>query len=276
MPNGRCRMHGGTATGPRTPQGKARMIAARTKHGRHGAAGAPQRAQWFYFWKLRTRTRLTVQVDELQPYLPPDMAARAEQGPDELWAPVHPSNLPYVQLPAATPYAQRPRANPKPRSPAPTDTPLPLRLRETERQAARAEAAALKPWRAAIALARAAKQAARAAAPHPQTAQTHPARRNAVRPEPQSRPAGSPAHQRAAPRPTPATWSNLSYVTPTKAEALRGTTLAETWHTTRATLTAQFGQNPPRGWQPPQANPPRPTAPAPGPTTTRPPQRRTP
>ena len=43
MPNGRCRMHGGTSTGPRTPQGMARMIAGLTKHGRHGAAGAPQR-----------------------------------------------------------------------------------------------------------------------------------------------------------------------------------------------------------------------------------------
>ncbi len=128
MPNGRCRMHGGTATGPRTPQGKARMIAARTRHGRHGAAGAPQRAQWLYVWTLCTRSRLTAQVDELQPYLPPDMAARAAQGPDELWAPVHPSNLPYVRSPpAATPYAQRPCSNPlrPPPRRRPTHLPVP-------------------------------------------------------------------------------------------------------------------------------------------------------
>ena len=30
----RCRMHGGLSTGPRTPEGKARTIAAHTKHGR--------------------------------------------------------------------------------------------------------------------------------------------------------------------------------------------------------------------------------------------------
>jgi hypothetical protein len=33
MPNGRCRMHGGLATGPRTPEGRARVAAAHTKHG---------------------------------------------------------------------------------------------------------------------------------------------------------------------------------------------------------------------------------------------------
>ncbi len=30
----RCRMHGGKSTGPRTPEGKVRSIAAHTKHGR--------------------------------------------------------------------------------------------------------------------------------------------------------------------------------------------------------------------------------------------------
>jgi hypothetical protein len=33
MPNGRCRMHGGPSTGPRTPKGLARIRAARTTHG---------------------------------------------------------------------------------------------------------------------------------------------------------------------------------------------------------------------------------------------------
>ena len=33
MPNGRCRMHGGTSTGPRTPEGLERMRRARTRHG---------------------------------------------------------------------------------------------------------------------------------------------------------------------------------------------------------------------------------------------------
>ena len=37
MPNGRCRLHGGRSTGPRTEAGRAALAAARTKHGHHGA-----------------------------------------------------------------------------------------------------------------------------------------------------------------------------------------------------------------------------------------------
>ena len=34
----RCRMHGGLSTGPKTLEGKARVAAANTKHGRRSAA----------------------------------------------------------------------------------------------------------------------------------------------------------------------------------------------------------------------------------------------
>ena len=34
----RCKLHGGLSTGPRTPEGKARSIAAQTKHGRRSRA----------------------------------------------------------------------------------------------------------------------------------------------------------------------------------------------------------------------------------------------
>ena len=37
MANGRCRMHGGRSTGPNTPEGLARLTAARTRHGCYGA-----------------------------------------------------------------------------------------------------------------------------------------------------------------------------------------------------------------------------------------------
>ncbi len=37
MPNGRCRLHGGKSTGPRTAEGLALIRAARTKHGRYSA-----------------------------------------------------------------------------------------------------------------------------------------------------------------------------------------------------------------------------------------------
>ena len=34
----RCKLHGGLSTGPRTPEGKARVAAAHTKHGRRSSA----------------------------------------------------------------------------------------------------------------------------------------------------------------------------------------------------------------------------------------------
>jgi len=37
MANGRCRMHGGASTGPRTPGGLERIRQARTKHGAYSA-----------------------------------------------------------------------------------------------------------------------------------------------------------------------------------------------------------------------------------------------
>src|SRR3954453_9163769 len=37
MGNGRCRLHGGLSTGPRTPEGLARLAQARTVHGGYGA-----------------------------------------------------------------------------------------------------------------------------------------------------------------------------------------------------------------------------------------------
>jgi hypothetical protein len=38
MRNGRCRMHGGKSTGPRTPEGKERSRMASWKHGRRSRA----------------------------------------------------------------------------------------------------------------------------------------------------------------------------------------------------------------------------------------------
>ena len=36
MANGRCRLHGGASTGPRTAEGLERLRAARTRHGAYG------------------------------------------------------------------------------------------------------------------------------------------------------------------------------------------------------------------------------------------------
>jgi hypothetical protein len=44
MSNGRCRMHGGKSTGPRTPEGLQRLVQARTAHGAYGAEARELRA----------------------------------------------------------------------------------------------------------------------------------------------------------------------------------------------------------------------------------------
>lgn len=44
MRNGRCQMHGGKSTGPRTSEGLERIRIARTKHGAYGAEARELRA----------------------------------------------------------------------------------------------------------------------------------------------------------------------------------------------------------------------------------------
>ena len=43
MANGRCRMHGGKSTGPRTPEGRERCRKANWKHGRRSAEAIAER-----------------------------------------------------------------------------------------------------------------------------------------------------------------------------------------------------------------------------------------
>jgi hypothetical protein len=59
MANGRCRMHGGRSTGPRTPEGLARLAAART---RHGAYNAESRAFHAGCRTLVTRSNLLIML----------------------------------------------------------------------------------------------------------------------------------------------------------------------------------------------------------------------
>jgi hypothetical protein len=166
MANGRCRMHGGKSTGARTAAGVARMTAANTTHGKYAAAGAPDRALQRYVSTVIVRNRLVCDAMRLSPYLPPDMAARLDAGPRELFSPAHPSNLPFVPARAATLYTLQlpPPAKPRhPRTAQPDAAPLAPRARDSERHAARQESAAHAPWQAAIAAARAAKRATLAA-----------------------------------------------------------------------------------------------------------------
>ena len=43
MPNGRCKLHGGLSTGPKTTEGIERIRRAVTKHGRHTQAAKAER-----------------------------------------------------------------------------------------------------------------------------------------------------------------------------------------------------------------------------------------
>jgi hypothetical protein len=43
MPNGRCKVHGGKSTGPRTPEGLERSRKANWKHGRRSRAAIEER-----------------------------------------------------------------------------------------------------------------------------------------------------------------------------------------------------------------------------------------
>jgi hypothetical protein len=43
MNNGRCRMHGGASTGPRTPEGLAKSKRSRWKHGLYSAQAIAER-----------------------------------------------------------------------------------------------------------------------------------------------------------------------------------------------------------------------------------------
>jgi hypothetical protein len=45
MPNGRCRLHGGKSTGPRTPEGLERSRKANWKHGFYSAEAKAERRE---------------------------------------------------------------------------------------------------------------------------------------------------------------------------------------------------------------------------------------
>jgi hypothetical protein len=168
MANGRCRFHGGKSTGPRTQAGMARMAAAHTTHGRYSASGALQRAAWRYVRTVIVRSRLLAQATLLRAHLPPEMAARLEQGPPELRAPKHPSQVAFEAEVASTACYVSPGGAGAGRM-AGTGRAMTEKAgvmpnwRDAERTASLAEVAARAPWRVAIAFARAAKRTAREA-----------------------------------------------------------------------------------------------------------------
>jgi len=176
MANGRCRIHGGTSTGPRTAKGFSRLAAAHTTCGTYSAA------KWARDRELRViarRIRLYCAAGRVRAYLPPALAARLDTMPPEFMPLLdYPSSL-KSEITTKTLRSGRPVAGGLSRSgPSPSGLSLSglspsrpstararpgLRGRAAELEAARAERQTLAPWRAAIAEARLAKRAALAA-----------------------------------------------------------------------------------------------------------------
>ncbi len=61
MANGRCRMHGGKSTGPRTPEGLDRSRKANFKHGHYSAESMASRR---YISQLLRKSRKTIEQIE--------------------------------------------------------------------------------------------------------------------------------------------------------------------------------------------------------------------
>src|SRR5208282_216518 len=161
MPNGRCRLHGGKSTGPRTPEGRASLARAHTTHGEYAEAGpgAVRRAANRYTRMLLRRSRLKIAAFNLLRGLPPALAARLlADEVTELHAPVHYAwfqDAPVPGGPGSSAPGQAPcKAGRDARGRFAAAPPPVLRGRKAELARAHAEAAALAPWKAAIARAR--------------------------------------------------------------------------------------------------------------------------
>ena len=153
MANGRCRIHGGASTGPRTAKGFASLAAARTTDGTYTAAN------WIrdrYFRVLACRVRVFCAAKLLRAYLPPALAARLATTPPEFMPPEHYANTLKAEITTRTLWS----GGRGPPGPSVARSRAGLRGRAEELEAARAERQVLAPWRAAIAGARLAKREA--------------------------------------------------------------------------------------------------------------------
>ena len=85
----RCRMHGGRSTGPRTPEDFDDLRAAHTTHGNTGAV--PRANKRFRLTMLR-RNRVKVAAVRYKHHLPPAFIARLYADPPELSPPPKPTS----------------------------------------------------------------------------------------------------------------------------------------------------------------------------------------
>src|SRR5271157_2106877 len=126
MPNGRCRMHGGNSTGPRTPAGFASLARARTTHGLYAQSGpeAELRAEIHHARVTVRRVRLNGAAFDLLAWLPPAFAARLRADTaTELHAPPYYARLPTAPAAAAPNPTDHPPATATPQPPGHTPHP---------------------------------------------------------------------------------------------------------------------------------------------------------
>ena len=62
----RCRLHGGLSTGPRTLEGRARIAAANSKHGRYVGWRAYRAKEEYYFGEIRRIMREAKDAGSIQ------------------------------------------------------------------------------------------------------------------------------------------------------------------------------------------------------------------
>src|SRR5271165_6936390 len=166
MANGRCRSHGGKSTGPRTPEGRASVARANTTHGKYAQAGlgAKHRVHTRYCRMMARRLRLADALTRHLRWLPRALAERVRAyDVAELRARVHYSQFQDVP-PGPSAQGQAPGTSARGQALckvgrdargrfAAAPPPVP-RGRQAELAQARAEAAALAPWQAALKRAR--------------------------------------------------------------------------------------------------------------------------
>ncbi len=155
MANGRCRMHGGRSTGPRTPEGKAARTAAHTTHGHRSA---PQRKVLRANRTLVRRILLCVAAVRLGQYMPAEMTAGLARYPLAFLPPERPCEVVVPTNAPRTPYTCLPPLRRASRARGGAGVGVAVRGRAGERAMAVAEAALQAPWREAVAFARAVRR----------------------------------------------------------------------------------------------------------------------
>jgi hypothetical protein len=66
MRNGRCRLHGGKSTGPKTPEGLALARIANWKHGRYSASAKSERLRFLYLLRQCRRILSRISHEAIQ------------------------------------------------------------------------------------------------------------------------------------------------------------------------------------------------------------------